>query len=233
MAVVTDISTQFKVGVKREIVGALRKAFGPNYPDTELANRVSVVAEYPTKEVSYPMVVFHFNPGLIQDTGLGNFEIAYTEQGEPAQVKRWRFEGSITLTVYALSPFDRDMVILGLLNMFAFGDEIVGFADFWKEIRDYDWVELQINTGTIQESGDQVVTVPWGDDELPVFTDSLTLQVIGEFYVEPKTGNLVQISSVPVYPYLPGAPIPQGSQAHEGTPGQPGYHDDRTVGWTP
>lgn len=222
---------QFKIGVKREVVGALEKAFGPNYPDPDFAARVSVVPEYPTKEISYPMVVFHFNPGLIQNTGLANYEIVTLDDGEQAVVKRWRFEGSFTLTAYALSAYDRDLLILGLINMFAFGDQIPAFQTFWKEIRDYDWVELQINTDSIQESGDQVVSVPWSDDEIPVFTDSITLQVLGEFYTDPQTGGLVQISRINLFPYRPGMTQPTGSQAHVGTFGQPGYLDDRTVPW--
>lgn len=226
------ISTQYKIGVKREIVGALRKAFGDAYPDPMLAGKVNVVAEYPLKEVNYPMIVMHFNPGNISNMGIGHYEIESSGDG-PTIVKRWMFEGSITLTVYALTSMDRDMVILGLLNMFAFGNLIPGFADFWQEIRDYDWVALQINTDHVQESGDQVVQVPWGDDETPVFTDSLTFDVFGEFFTVPTTGDLVQISQVTVYPYPHGAPVPLGSQATEGTPGTPGYKDDSTVGWIP
>lgn len=229
---ITTLSTQYKIGVKREIVGALRKAFGDAYPDPMLANRVSVVAEYPLKEVNYPLVVMHFNPGNITNMGIGHYEVD-NSTGDATIVKRWMFEGSITLTVYALTPMDRDMVILGLLNMFAFGDLIAGFADFWQEIRDYDWVALQINTDHVQEGGDQVVTVPWGDDETPVFSDSLTFEVFGEFFTVPTTGELVQISQVNVYPYQSGAPQPLGSQATEGTPGSPDYKDDRTVGWIP
>lgn len=231
--IVNGISTQYKIGVKREIIGALRKAFGDAYPDPILAGKVSVVAEYPLREVSYPMVVVHFNPGMIQNMGLGHYEIGETDGGEVGLIKRWMFDGSLTLTVYALTPMDRDMVILGLMNMFAFGDQIPGFADFWKEIGDYDFVSLQINTEHIQEGGDQVVSVPWGDDETPVFSDSLTLNVFGEFYTVPTTGELVPISQVNVYPYIHGAPEPLGSQATEGTPGSPDYKDDRTVGWVP
>jgi hypothetical protein len=233
MEVANTINTSFKIGVKRELVSALRKAFGNSYPDPQLANHVSVVAEYPLKEISYPMVVMHFNPGQIRNIGLGHYEIDYTNDLEPALVKRWIFDGSITLTVYALTPMDRDMVILGLLNMFAFGDQIPGFEDFWNEIRDYDFVALQINTDNITEGGDSVVSVPWDDDESPVFTDSLTIQVLGEFATLPTSGALVRINSVTVYPYQPGAPVPLGSQEHSGTSGQPGSYDNRTVGWIP
>lgn len=227
------LSLAYKLGVKREVVGALRKVFGPSYPDEQLAGRVSVVAEYPLKDVTYPMVVMHFNPGTIRNIGLAHYEVDTETFDAPAIVKHWIFEGSITLTVYALTPFDRDMVILGLLNLFAFGDQIPGFVDFRGEMRDSDFVDIQINTDNIKEGGDGVVTVPWADDEEPVFTDSLTFDILGEFFTEPTTGSLVEIERVNVFPYQPGAPQPSTSTAHQGNPGEPGYFDDRTVGWIP
>lgn len=221
MAITTNLSVQYKLGIKRQIINALRKGFGAAYPDAPLRNHVAIETEYPLHEITYPMVTLTLNPGTISNIGIGHKEIEFDTDGIPQIVKRWRFDGSFTLNVYAKTPMDRDMVILGLLNMFAFGDEIQGFGDFWQEIHEDDYVALQINTDHVQEGGDQVVTVPWSDDETPIFTDSLTFNFIGEFWTDPTTGDLVVIETVNTFPYPHGAPEPQG--ANDPAPWLPGH----------
>lgn len=221
------ISYEYKTGVKREIVSALRKVLGDSYPDPALAGKIQVSSEYPQGEISYPLVSVRFNPGEIQNIGIGHYETAINNDGIPEKVLHWRFQGTLTLTVYALSPVDRDMVITGLINLLAFGTEIPGFSLFRQEINDYDYVSLTIMGDSIQEAGDSVVNPPWDANNEVIFTDSITVPVFGEFFTQPTTGGLVQISGVSLYPYRYDQPVPVGSQAHND------IGDDRTVGWVP
>lgn len=217
------LSLEYKIGIKKEIVNALRKVFDNDYPDEQLRGKVKVHAEYPLSEITYPMVLVKFNPGKIQNIGIGWWEYDETKEGDMARVLHWMFEGSLAFEVYALTPLDRDMVIVGLVNLFAFGTEIPGFVDFHNEISDYDYVAMSLMMDHMQEGGDSVVTVPWGNQDEPVFTDSITLDLIGEFFTNPTTGALVRINAVKVYPYRPEQPVPEGSIDSR----------DATDGWYP
>src|SRR3954464_15450657 len=115
------ISYEYKVGVRREVIEALRKVFGPTYPDPELAGRINVVGEYPRTDITYPMVLVKFSPGRIHNAGIGNYILETDDYGNPMKVLHWQFQGNLTFEVYAMSPLERDMVITGLVNLFAFG----------------------------------------------------------------------------------------------------------------
>ena len=218
------LSLEYKVGVKREIINALRKVFGPTYPDANLADKIQVISEYPWKEVSYPMIIMQRKPGEIRNVGIGHYEMVF-DGVRPAKLLHWKFKGTLTLEVFALSPLDRDMIITGLMNLLAFGREIPTFSDFHHDLMNGDFVDMQINTEVIEESGDGVAQVPWGTDEEPVFTDSVSVNLLGEFFTNPTTGGLIEIDRVVAYPYRYDQPVPEGSQAHDTE------HDDRTVPW--
>lgn len=208
------ISYEYKMGVKREVISALNKVLGSTYPDPTLAGNISVVAEYPLKEISYPMVIVRFNPGELKNIGVGHYELGEVDaQGDIGKVLHWVFQGTITLTVNALTPFDRDQVIVGLINLLAFGTEVPAFREFRQEIQDQDFVSMALMSDSIQETGDAVINPAWDANNEVVFTDSLVIPVWGEFYTAPTTGQLMQISHVSLFPYRNDQPIPTGSQA--------------------
>lgn len=224
----TGLSYEYKIGVKREILSALRKVLGETYPEPQLAGKISVVAEYPGTEIQYPMVVLRFNPGQIKNIGIGHYELSEDQNGVPIRVLHWTFDGTVSFTVNALTTVDRDMVIVGLINLLAFGAEIPEFQSFRKEIQDYDFVAISLMSESLQETGDQTANPSWDSNNELIFTDTIIVPIFGEFFTNPSTGNLVRISAVNLYPYRYDQGIPTGSQAidNEG-------HNDRTVPWSP
>lgn len=226
------ISYEYKIGVKREITNALRDAV-ENWPDDKLRGQIQVVNEWPTKEIHYPMILVTFQEQEIKNVGIGHREIAYDDDESPYTLLHWFFRGVLRFEIFAETPVDRDYVAVGLLNAIAFGKDIPGFQKFWSELYDNDFIALQINTEHITPSGDSVADVPWGNPDEHIFTTAYSVELIGEFFSNPYTGGLVQISEVIAYPYKKDQPIPQGSQATLGNPGDADYKDDRTVPWLP
>lgn len=220
------ISYAYKVGVKREMVQALRDAVN-SWPDLNFRGKVKVVNEWPLTEIDYPMIVLHFAEESIENIGIGHYEVAFDDSGTPYKLLHWMFKGQLTFTVYANTPLDRDMISVGILNLIAFGKEIPEFENFHKEVTDNDFVALQMLTDKIIPGGDGVTAPPWGNPDDNIFTASYGVQLLGEFFTDPRTSNLVMINQVIAYPYRKDQPIPQGSQAHDSE------HDDRTVPWIP
>ena len=219
------MSYEYKIGVKREIIQALRDAI-TTWPEPSLRNMM-VVNEWPTKEITYPMILVKFNEQDIENMGLGHYDLEFDENNVPKTVLHWRFRGTVAFEIHALSTQDRDMAATGLLNLLAFGPHVPEFRPFWQEIEDYDFVDMTLLSDDITPGGDSNGPTPWGDDERVVFTTSYTVPIYGEFYTDPTTSGLVEINKVHVYPYREGQSVPQGSQlVVDGK-------DDRTVPWQP
>jgi hypothetical protein len=207
------ISYAYKVGLKREIVQATRDAFS-TWPDEQYRGKVAVVNEWPLSEIKYPMVVLHFQENSIQNIGVGHFEIDYDADGSAFKLMHWVFEGVLTFTVYANDPLDRDKLAVGILNMFAFGREIPEFKHFMDELVDDDFIALQVNTDKIIPGGDNTVTPPWGNPDDNIFSTSYGVEILGEFFTDPRTSDLVRIDKIIARPYIQGHLMPNWDDTH-------------------
>lgn len=193
------ISYSYKIGVKEELIEALRLAFGPTYPDKQYAGKIHIASEYPGTEVRYPLIVMRFNPNDIRNVGVGHYEFDPDFPGK--EVLHWRFSGAITFTVYALSPLDRDAVMSGLTNLFAFGKDIPAFENFQLQVRNQRFVTLVVMSDSFTEGTDMAAPPAWNptSNEL-LFSNSMTFQVWGEFFTAPTTGDLIEIDSISISP---------------------------------
>ncbi len=83
------ITTDYKIGLKREIVNALRPMFGDKFEYEDLRNHVFVGLEYPMTRVQYPAIYITFQEEELRDAGIGHVELDYTEdQHWPKLIKR-------------------------------------------------------------------------------------------------------------------------------------------------
>lgn len=203
-----ELVLSYKMGIKYAIMNALRKLFASGYPDTILANKVKVISDYPLEEIEFPVIVIRFQPGRLENRGIGHYELAPVN-GQDTTTYHWIFDGRVSFEVYAKTPADRDMIITGLTNIFAFGDHMDPFQDFRIEIDNSDFIVITLGFHSLQEEGDNIGTVPWGDDATEkVYTDGLSMPVFGEFYTNPHTGGLVRIVHVQVNATIENPPPP-------------------------
>ena len=230
MTITGGISYEYKIGVKREITQALRDAVA-SWPDEKLRGNINIVNEWPIKEIKYPMIIVSFQEETIRNIGIAHQELEFDINEVPFVLLHWFFSGSLRFEILAQTPVDRDYIAVGLLNAIAFGKEIAEFQTFWNELYDNDFVALQINTAYITPGGDSISATPWQNTDENIFTTSYSVNLIGEFFSNPSTGGLVEISTVITYPYKADQPIPAGSTATSGTPGTPDYKDDNTSVW--
>jgi len=195
------ISYSYKLGVKEEIVNALRRVFSESYPDPTYRGHIEVVSEYPGQEVSYPLVVVRFQSQEVKNIGIGHYELDAAFPGQ--RVLHWRFQGSLTFTVYGETPIDRDRILAGLTNLFAFGRDIPEFQDFQDDIHDQQFITLTILSDSFTEGTDMAMPPSWNPTSNQLlFSNSMTFQVFGEFFTEPSTGDLIEVDSVTINPIL-------------------------------
>jgi hypothetical protein len=206
MALPQDIAN-YKIGVKNEVVDALRQVFLSDFPDPELANKVRITLEYPNEQVHFPAIMVGFQEIKIRLAGVG-----HREHTEDQIIAHWRFEGNIVFTVMTLSNLDRDLLSGALVNVIAFHHATEGNSRFYEEIFDSEFIDMQIGMDNVTPGGDQVENVPWDDPTRKLYTATYSVPIIGEFYALRESGVLVTISDVELFPYRPGQIPPIGSQ---------------------
>jgi hypothetical protein len=198
------INEDYKMGLKREIVSALRPIFGDTYPDEDLRNRVKVGFEYPRTEVMYPAIYLMYAEGPIENMGVGHYHLSTDEHGNPQKYKHYRFQGRLDFNAVALSPIERDKLAAGIVNILALGDEMPEFESFHKEIHDSDWLQIHLLTDIITPGGEQIYDTPWGNPDERVYGNSYSVNVYGEFFSDAVSGDLIQINQIVLFPYLEG-----------------------------
>lgn len=225
------LNISYKLGVRREVVNALRPVFGDNYPDEQLRNRVFVSSEFPLREQQYPAIFVTFSEGPIRNAGIGHVEFEETEGDDPfsfgdnqapRQYAHWLFSGALNFNILAKTPEDRDVLSAGLIQIIGMAAEIEPFNIFYKEIGDNDWIELALLAEEITPGGDSTSPAPWDPEaDENIFIASYSVPVFGEFYSDLTTADLIRISEITTYPYYEGEPL------------SPDYFDHDPSEWYP
>lgn len=177
--------------LKTGLVLALRDTFDGNYPDATLQN-LHVSIEYPIEKQHYPSIWVDF-----EDSALINAGIAHYEQDEDFnRLLRWRFEGSVSYTIAALSSLERDRIYDEMVKVLAFSrsnDELNAFREF---VEDNEFIAMNFNFDEIEVHGTAAVPgTPWETDEI-IYEKTLSMQLIGEFVTDVDTSNLVPLRKI-------------------------------------
>lgn len=189
----------YKIGVKREIVSALKNAF---------TDRVKYIGlEYPRQQVQYPAIYITYVEGPVQNVGVGHVEQAEDETGNPIVAKHSSFTGTVNFNVLALSPVDRDEITSDLIALLQHGEVIPEYKSFKEDLMDADYVSLHLMTDDITPGGEAVGTIQFGDSDERQYGNSYSVNLFGEFYSDISTGDLIRISKVHVWPYIDEPPI--------------------------
>lgn len=202
------INYDYTIGIKREIVTALEPMFHDDFPIESLRNKVYVGLEYPFTQIKYPAIYITFNESTLRNVGVGNIEDATAEDGTPMQIKHWMFTGTVSFNIMALSPKERDELGAALVNILAFGESNPLLSFFRTSVMDSTYVDLQYLQDNLHPGGEVMGVTPWASETELVFGKSYSIDLLGEFYSNTYTGELVRWEHVEVHPYLTGTPPP-------------------------
>lgn len=225
----------YLVQLKSAIVEALASAF-VNHPNTDFrgANKPNIGIEYPIEKQHYPGVwVQYEDTDELTTAGIGHVEyVVDTTNHTYGELTRWKFTGSVTLTIFALSSLERDRLYDEVVRTFAFGEYNQSLSTFRDKIETNDLIAMNVNFDSIRPFGDTAGQgTPWQTDEM-LYEKSLSFDVIGEFVGDASMRALVPLSKVTYMDYVDGTTPPKfvaepGSTTVPPTPG----NWDRTK-WT-
>jgi hypothetical protein len=199
--------------LKAAIVVALRSTFTSDYPNVDF-QKVYCSIEYPTDEANYPSIwVQYDDTAELTVAGIGHLEttIVPAASGTPAQFEqwtRWRFFGTVTLTIVALTSLERDRLYDEVVRMFAFAKQNPNLSPFRTQIEQNEFIAMNANFDDLRPFGDNAAPgTPWGTDDI-LYEKSISFNIQGEFTGDVEASDLVLLNRVMVQDYVDGQPEP-------------------------
>lgn len=191
----------YKYALKHQVVEGLKLAF-INSPYPQFKD-IYIGLEYPLEQASYPAIYITYSEGPIRNVGLGNLDI---EDSIPTKVRHYWFHGGLNFNVMALDPVDRDILSSLLVQILSMGREMRIYKPVFDFIENMDFITLTMNSETITPNGENVADVPWENSDELLYQSGYQVQMIGNFFTNAETGDLIEIEQVNVNPYREGQP---------------------------
>jgi hypothetical protein len=209
--------------LKTAVVEAFRAEFATAVnPDFRTPNQPMISIEYPIDQSHYPGIWVQYADTQELTIASIDFPEITTTGDTISKVTRWKFGGTVTLTVVALSSWERDRLYDEVVASFtsARGDRAYPLR---AALDSNDLVGMNVNFDDLQPFADQAgLGTPWGSDEV-IYERSASFDVIGEFVSRPEIRQLVPLSSVTYMKYVEGTSEPPwpgpGSPTAPPTPG--------------
>ena len=194
----------YLVKLKTLLVKALTTTFDAAYP-VEAYRGLYASLDYPIDKAGYPGIWVDWEGASLQNAGVG-----HTETVDGRRVKRWRFSGTTTFTIVALSSLERDGLYDEMVKVIAFGQLYHATNPFRQTIHENDYLGISFDWDNIHPRGESSIPgTPWDTDDV-IYEVTIGLDTIGEFVSEPDDATLVPLSAVAVYPYRLGTTPPGG-----------------------
>jgi hypothetical protein len=199
--------------VKATLVKGMKETFDNTYHALEYRG-INVSIEYPIREIEYPAIWVDFTPvGRTEIVGIGHVEDVAGEKRY-----RYRFAGTCSFTLVAMSSFERDRLYDEVLGVLSFSKAEDNRSKFRETIEAGQWVAMDLNFDQIDQRGFGFQQgTPWGTDDM-VYEATLGIEATGE-YISDTTGQIQYVSGVTVYTWFEGT-VPTGVPGGDGWIGE-------------
>lgn len=187
----------YLVNLKTAIVDALRNTFTLTYPEQDF-NDVNITLEYPMQPQNYPGIWVNFRDDQpVVRAGIAHVETVIDDDGIFHQVSRWRFGGTLSLTVAALSSLERDRLFDQVVRILMTSDvDDTDAGQFKHLIEENEFLGVNLNYDEISVSGEAASPgTPWETNEV-LYEKTIDISLIGEFVSDPAKNTLVPLSRI-------------------------------------
>jgi hypothetical protein len=187
----------YLTAAKTIFIEALEKTFDEEYPDPRFRG-LWVSQEYPLEESNYPGIWVDFRPtGDTVAAGIGHTEwSAPGADGSRRRCTRWRFAGTLSMTVVAMTSLERSLLVDSLASLIAFGHENPATSEYRVFVESNDLCALQGQWSTFAIGGtDETQGTPWGTDDV-MYETTITQDFIGEVVSDGTLETLIPLSAV-------------------------------------
>ncbi|ASZ74695.1 hypothetical protein KHO57_gp209 [Mycobacterium phage Phabba] len=186
--------------VKRAVMVAIKEGLHGSTLGHEMSNTdISVEMEYPLEAKHYPGIWVQFSFTKFTNAGIGHEQLhkVIENPGTPQERVNWEtvraimFEGTVSLSVVALTNLERDRVSDSLVTMLAYARQpeyvltdptrdTKKFRGLATALKNNPYVAIAIDHDNVTPGGQSVTPgVPWDPDTLG-YEDSYSFSIIGE-----------------------------------------------------
>lgn len=206
--------TAYRRFIVDAVVTALRDVFSSSYNRDQQLVDLKVTNKFPQTREEYPCIVVEYVDRRVSNAGVAHEEW-FDDNGPVPLLRRWyhsRFEGSINLDLWGLSPLDRDFLADAVIDLLRFGRLDPELSNFFKDIYGdvnsstltFQVDQLAINTDEIDGRGNMEEPAPWGAEDQKIYGTGYTLEAHGGFYNTVITDVFEYVTRIDSYPYLEG-----------------------------
>lgn len=183
--------------LKSAIVEAMRIAVAAPYIDTDFTN-TWIGIEYPQERQHYPGIwVTYDDTDTLRIASIDHKEFVTDDDDNTHEVTRWLFEGTVTMSVVALSSLERDRLYDQIVRVYAFSRTEDALSEFRNTIENNDFLAINPNWDELRPGGDAAAPgTPWGTEDEVIYEKALSFDVIGEFVSDPSTNTLAILSAI-------------------------------------
>jgi len=181
-----------------------------------------VTLEYPEEAEDWPTILVQVRPTTVEWTGIMPDEVidASLDSGVPAidkstvedsapnpnpsykLIRQGRFEATCMLQVLALTSMERDRMWDNLVKLLLMGRKKSPTSNFYATVEGHDLIGVTIMEGSIRPIGDTIAPgTPW-DPELLSYEAAVEFDMVGTFYADEYTEDLVPLTAAKAYEYI-------------------------------
>lgn len=195
---------------KLTMVEALRAVFDAEFelePDSKpFPRRIDI--EYVEEAEDWPFILVQTRLQNLAWTGLNPDEYFIDDTGTARRFRHGIFDGFLDLSIYALTSEERDRMSDTLIMLFLAGRLRPVTKDFFDRLATGELIGLTGMEGSIEPLGDAVSQgTPWAN-ELMTYEASIRVGVVGEFYMDQYTSELLRLSEITAHESLEGITDP-------------------------
>lgn len=198
----------YKRLIKKAFIGALKTVYTSDYQDDPALQNMAITGVWNINQYNPPQIVINYQGDFVENVGVGHSELWLGLNGIERH-KRYRWEGTVSFDIYALSPTDRDVIFDSLTEILAFGKLQSLMDNFFDYIYNHDFgidYQLMLNEDTQRDKGDQTEQAWWQPEDVMIFTGGIIMECHGTFasVIRDTDEALGFIDRIIVYPYVFG-----------------------------
>lgn len=209
--------------VYENIITALRAAFDLNYNRERQFAGVKITQKYPLQKIDYPCIVVEFQDQKVVNAGVGHVEWFRDPLGAIRKWNHSRFEGTLNMTVHALSPLDRDILADALVETIRFGRLDSQLNRFYEIIYpehtpppwdpnapdpnpfyEYNvslFNQLMLDSDQMFGQGNSATIAPWQPEDVLVYTTGYSVTLHGGYYNTNSNVNWTRVTRIVIDTY--------------------------------
>lgn len=203
--------TPYRRMITEGFIDAFRDVFDNAYNRDQQLVDLRVTQTYPLQKIDYPTLVINYSDQRVSNVGVGHEEWFDDINGVYRKWYHSRFEGSLELELYALTPLDRDLLADAVVDVLRFGRLDPELTKFFTDIYgdptaevSFQVDQLVINTDEIMGRGNTSAIAPWAPEDQLVYSTAYSVEIQGGFYNTTITDTYEFVSDVEVYEYPQG-----------------------------